>query len=576
MTDVDELSSRGAVLAEAYQQYGRMVYNVCRRMLNDPQAAEDAMQAVFLIFVRKAPTLDVDTQLGGWFQRTAELVAREGRRSNMRRQRHEHDAADWREHSSPNAAANEALWRDLRPKLDGAIAALPEKYRTPLVLVYLAGKPQKEVAKFLRLNEGTLRWRLSHAIERLRKRLGDSRYSVIVLLLLIESFGTADAPPAHILPSLLNATTPPSTLDLGGVHVSDSVMLYLQGGMKAMFWKRIKLWIAGAASFFAVAALIAAAFMGHRNSAAEESTRGSSAGPGGPRTVAESAGENRQTSAAPADNAETLKNLPKSMEGLPIRDIQIAGVPAGKLDAIARMIQTRKDQPFAQKTLDADTQHLIASGKFAQAAAAPVVSGGGVRITFTLVERDPGISEFGSGPPQMISNQMATPNGGRIVLYSRNRYGNYPLATYSFIMGLRGDDVRVRNFADLVFGNANRPDRFMGTQVDGVPKVDGVGPCGMDGGAHGDTFRVSLYGGCRHTILDLGETFETAGAASKQMRSAGEYADVKANHVYIVRLMAEKMKPLYIKLKVLQHNDNEGVIIDWEPMQSGVKNDDEF
>src|SRR5579884_3092639 len=98
-------------------------------------------------------------------------------------------------------------------------------------------------------------------------------------------------------------------------------------------------------------------------------------------------------------------------------------------------------------------------------------------------ERVRAVPDFPPGPPRMVpQGQKPAPDGGRVVLYSRSRYGNYPLATYAFHRGLRGDDASVANDVNLVFGNARRENAFPGPPVDGVPGVPGSGACGTDGG----------------------------------------------------------------------------------------------
>ena len=55
--------------------------------------------------------------------------------------------------------------------LHAEVDRLPEKYRLPVILCYLEGKTNEEVAKLLRWPVGTVKGRLSRARDLLRSRL---------------------------------------------------------------------------------------------------------------------------------------------------------------------------------------------------------------------------------------------------------------------------------------------------------------------------------------------------------------------------------------------------------------------
>jgi RNA polymerase sigma factor (sigma-70 family) len=68
-------------------RYGPLVLGVCRRVLRDAHAAEDAFQATFLVLLRKAGSLDRGKPLAGWLYTVAYRLALRARANEVRRQR---------------------------------------------------------------------------------------------------------------------------------------------------------------------------------------------------------------------------------------------------------------------------------------------------------------------------------------------------------------------------------------------------------------------------------------------------------------------------------------------------------
>src|SRR5262249_43302265 len=139
------------------RRHGPMVWGVCRRVLTDEHAAEDAFQATFLVLVRKASSIRKREVVGSWLYGVAYRTARKAKLN----------AAGWcaRERRIPEMVApdpaEEVAERDLRCVLDEELSRLPAKYRDPLVLCYLEGHTNEEAARKLGCPCGTVFTRLA-------------------------------------------------------------------------------------------------------------------------------------------------------------------------------------------------------------------------------------------------------------------------------------------------------------------------------------------------------------------------------------------------------------------------------
>ena len=75
--------------AKLVRRHGPMVLGVCRRLLGDSHAAEDAFQATFLVLAMKARSVRKPGSLGPWLHGVAARVARRARASVDDRRRRE-------------------------------------------------------------------------------------------------------------------------------------------------------------------------------------------------------------------------------------------------------------------------------------------------------------------------------------------------------------------------------------------------------------------------------------------------------------------------------------------------------
>ena len=181
------------------QRHGAMVLRVCRRVLDDPNDAEDAFQATFLVLLRRARTVRNRASVASWLHGVALRVAARAKVEAARRSRIEARGI------RPSVAwDDDADRQDLEPLLHAEVNRLPEKYRAPIVLCYLEGLTHEGAADQLGWPVGTVRGRLSRARDLLRTRLARRGVSATAVLTSITSFAE---PAKAALPTPLREVT---------------------------------------------------------------------------------------------------------------------------------------------------------------------------------------------------------------------------------------------------------------------------------------------------------------------------------------------------------------------------------
>src|SRR5947209_4120651 len=126
------MSGDGDAFGALVARHGPLVLGVCRRLVADEHAADDAFQATFLVLARRAGSLRLRGTLSAWLFGVARRTALKARTAQRRRARHETRTAG--RTSRSREPADELTGRELLAALDEELARLPPAYREPLLL----------------------------------------------------------------------------------------------------------------------------------------------------------------------------------------------------------------------------------------------------------------------------------------------------------------------------------------------------------------------------------------------------------------------------------------------------------
>lgn len=222
------------------RRHGPMVLGVCRRVLHHTQDAEDAFQATFLVLIRKAACITPRELVGHWLYGVAYRTAMKARTMSARRQARERQVKDMPSRQNHDAQ----IWSDLQPLLDQELNRLPETYRVPVVLCDLEGKSRKDVARQLRLPEGTVSSRLARGRGMLGRRLaarGVALSAASLAVLLSPKTASASVPASLLVSTLEAATLFAAGKTAAAGLVSAKVVALTEGVLKAMLLTKLKI-----------------------------------------------------------------------------------------------------------------------------------------------------------------------------------------------------------------------------------------------------------------------------------------------------------------------------------------------
>lgn len=228
-----------AAFAALLRRHGPMVWGICQRLVHHQQDAEDCFQATFLVLCRKAHSIGSRKLLANWLFGVARRAALNAQARRGRRARHETLCANL---PDVPAKPDPSSWTDFRSVLDDELAALPSRYRLPLILCCLEGMTHVQASASLGWPVGTVAGRLSRGREVLRMRLarrGVLASGIVLPALLVADSVTGSVPPHLTTASLRSAVAFFMAGQSAPADISVAVASLVRGVLQKMMLHRL-------------------------------------------------------------------------------------------------------------------------------------------------------------------------------------------------------------------------------------------------------------------------------------------------------------------------------------------------
>jgi len=148
--------NKKSFLEETIEKYSNMVYRLAMSRTRSVENSEDVYQEVFLRLAKKMPDFESEEHKKAWLIRVTINCSKTMLNSSFEKHKAELDE-------------NLSFETPERHDIYYAVLNLPIKYRTVVHLYYYENYSIKEISKILKVNENTIKSRLSRARAQLEK-----------------------------------------------------------------------------------------------------------------------------------------------------------------------------------------------------------------------------------------------------------------------------------------------------------------------------------------------------------------------------------------------------------------------
>jgi RNA polymerase sigma-70 factor (ECF subfamily) len=167
------LAGHHEACVELIGQYHAPIYRLLMHLCRDAHWAEDLAQESFLAAWSKIGSFKASSSLKTWLHQIAYRKFVDAHRRKQRTVPLQDNSAIENKPSQGSNPYGQALAKEQAQQLYQAIEQLKPDEREVVVLHYLQGLSYEETAEVLDQPSGTVKWRTSQALERLRSVLED-------------------------------------------------------------------------------------------------------------------------------------------------------------------------------------------------------------------------------------------------------------------------------------------------------------------------------------------------------------------------------------------------------------------
>jgi RNA polymerase sigma-70 factor (ECF subfamily) len=198
------------------RRHADIVFSVVSRIVREPADAEDAGQEAFLRLKDYAHTFDkvrYGENARNWI---ATIACREALKINARRANSRNVSYDDEMGGGPSgknsAGQSQVEEHEVNTFLREAVQDLPQRQRQAIVMHFVAGMTQMEIASELSCDQSTISDRIRQGLDKLRQRLGASGVSLAIGPALIANSLTQQAPEVFVKSLLAHSAWAPAAV----------------------------------------------------------------------------------------------------------------------------------------------------------------------------------------------------------------------------------------------------------------------------------------------------------------------------------------------------------------------------